>query len=99
MRILILCNTNISAEETAQLLLDNVFSRHGFPDLIISDRGPQFVAEFWNSLCTRIGTKVSLSTAFHPETDGQSENTNAVAEQYLRCFVNYLQDDWKQWLS
>jgi hypothetical protein len=56
------------------------------------------VAKFWKALCKRLDTQVRLSTPYHPQTDGQTEQFNAVMEQYLWCFVNYLQDGWNLWL-
>lgn len=64
---------------------------------MISDRGAQFDNAFWDELCLRLKTKATLSTAYHPETDGQTERTNGVVEQYLRAFCAYLQDDWAIW--
>ena len=87
-----------NAEETAQLLIQNVWKLHGLPKTIISDRGPQFVALVWQSLCKTLQNKSKLSTAFHPETDGQSERANQEMERYLRTYVNYQQDDWTKWL-
>lgn len=58
----------------------------------------QFVAEFWKHLCARLQIQAKLSTAYHPETNGQTERFNAVMEQYLRCYVAYRQDDWSKWL-
>jgi hypothetical protein len=53
---------------------------------------------FWKYLCHRLGNEPQLSTAFRPQTDGQTEPMNAIMEQYLRAHVNYLQDDWAEWL-
>ena len=87
-----------SAPEIARLMNHDIFKHHGLPDSIVSDRGPQFVSEFWKAYCARLGIKVKLSTAYHPQTDGQSENTNQWLEQYLRGVVNYHQDDWLEHL-
>ena len=59
-----------------------------------SDCGSQFVSKMWNSLCKLLGIKTKLSTAFHPETNGQSKNTNQEAERHLKSYVNHFQDDW-----
>ena len=88
-----------TAEETARMLIKHVWKVHGLPTTIISDRGPQFVSLVWKSLCVMLGIKAKLSTAFHPETDGQSEISNQEMERYLRTYVNYQQDDWTEWLS
>ena len=87
-----------SAEATAGLLIEGVFRLHGLPDSIVSDRGPQFVADVWKSFCKRLGITSKLSTAFHPETDGQTERANQDIERQLRTYCSYMQDDWLQWL-
>ncbi|KAI0993536.1 hypothetical protein K3495_g14648, partial [Podosphaera aphanis] len=92
------CQTTIDAVETANLFFQHVWKHHGFPESIVSDRGPQFVAKFWHSVCERTGSKVLLSTAWHPETDGQTERSNGSLECYLRAYCNYQQDDWVHWL-
>ena len=93
------CMTTVDAEGLARLFIDNVFRLHGLPDSIVSDRGPQFAADFWRYLCSCLGIATRLSTAFHPQTDGQTERINASMEEYLRAHVNYLQDDWVQYLA
>lgn len=98
MRHFIACNDTCDAEEVAKLYVENIWKLHGLPSTVISDRGPQFISEFWKHLNKRLQINSLLSTAFHPETDGQTENANAVLEQYLRAYVSYLQDDWTQWL-
>lgn len=92
------CHTNIDSLGTANLFYKNVWKLHGFPESIVSDRGPQFVAKFWREVCDQTNTKILLSTAWHPETDGQTERFNAVLECYLRAYCNYQQDDWVSWL-
>ena len=102
MRHFIVCladEEGTSAEETARMILDHVWKHHGLCSTAVSDRGPQFVSEVWKHLCRLLQIRASLSTAFHPETDGQTENANKDMERYLRSFINYLQDDWLDWLS
>jgi len=82
----------------ARLFRDHVWRNHGLPDQIISDRGPQFVSAFTRELNRMLGIQTSLSTAFHPQTDGQTERVNQEIEQYLRIFINQRQDDWAEWL-
>jgi len=89
---------NIIAESIAAAFYQYIWKLHGLPSSIISDRGPQFVSHFWHELCIRLGIQANLSTAFHPQTDGQTERLNAIIEQYLRAYVNYLQDDWSSWI-
>jgi hypothetical protein len=88
------CNKSIDAKETSRLYLDNIYRHHGLPDSIISDRGPQFISKFWKSLHGLLGTDIDLSSAFHPETNGQSERSNQEIERYLRIYTDYQQDDW-----
>jgi transposase InsO family protein len=88
------CTKTINSQETAELLMREVFRHHGLPDDIISDRGPQFISQFWRHLFKLFQTSCKLSSGYHPETNGQSERTNQTLEQYLRCFINYQQDNW-----
>ena len=88
----------MTADETAWLFYTHVWSRHGLPSSVVSDRGTQFTSLFMKQLNRRLQIQSKLSTAFHPQTDGQSENTNQVMETYLRAYVNHLQDDWATWL-
>jgi hypothetical protein len=92
------CLDTCDAEDAARLFVKHVWKLHGLPTTIVSDRGPQWVSLFWKHLLRRLDTKALLSTAYHPETDGQTERTNATLEQYLRAYVSYLQDDWVDWL-
>jgi hypothetical protein len=94
----IACNGTCDAKEVARLFTKYVWKLHGLPRTIVSDRGPQFISEFWSHLTKRLGTQALLSTAYHPQTDGQTEIANAFLEQYLRGQVSYLQDDWLRWL-
>ncbi|OBS16093.1 hypothetical protein FPOA_27763 [Fusarium poae] len=98
MRHIIACKGTCDAEDAAHYYLKEVWKLHGLPQTIVSDRGPQFVAEFWQKLTKQLSISSLLSTAYHPETDGQTERLNAVLEQYLRAYVSYLQDDWNRWL-
>jgi len=88
------CKATITAEQTSQLLMNNVWKCMGFPLTIISDRGPQFAAQVTQELWRKLGIKQKLSTAFHPQTDGESERVNQEIEQYLRICGNFQQDDW-----
>jgi hypothetical protein len=75
-----------------------IFRLHGIPEDIVSDRGPIFTSKFWRAFTSGLGIKLNFSTAFHPQTDGQTERVNQVLEQYLRMFVNYQQDNWSELL-
>ena len=88
------CSKDITADQTASLFLKHVIRLHGLPDDIVSDRGPQFASRFWSCLFKLLGTKTNLSSAYHPQSDGQTERVNQILEQYLRCFINYQQDNW-----
>ena len=83
-----------TAEQLADVIYRNVTSVHGWPMEWITDRDTKFASRFWQALMTRLGTKSKLSTAYHPQTDGQTERLNQVVEQYLRSFINFQQDDW-----
>ena len=88
-----------SAEGLARLFQNNVWKLHRLPESIVSDRGPQFAAELMRELNRMLGIKTKLSTAFHSQTDGQTEQMNQELEQYLRLFVEHRQKDWPEWLA
>jgi len=88
-----------TAEGLVRLLRDNVWRLHRLPESIISDRGPQFTAGLMRELNEMLGIKTKLSTAFHPQTDGQTERMNQKLEQYLRMFIDHRQDHWLEWLG
>lgn len=92
------CRKDIDAPELAELLLVHLNAFVGMPRNLVSDRGSLFTSKFWSSLCYYLGSKRKLSTAFHPQTDGQTERQNQILEHYLRCYVNFEQDDWARWL-
>ncbi|GLB45966.1 putative retrotransposable element tf2 155 kda protein type 1-like [Lyophyllum shimeji] len=87
-------HTTCTAMGAANLYRKHVWKLHGLPDAFISDRGPQFVAEFTRELYRLLSIKLSTSTAYHPQSDGQTERVNQKLEQYLRVFCNERQDDW-----
>jgi transposase InsO family protein len=87
-----------TAKDLAQQFTNRIFSLHGLPDDLVSDRGPTFTSNFWKEILSSLKIKSNLSTAFHPESDGQTERINRILEQYLRLYVNYLQDDWSDFL-
>jgi len=87
------------AEGLARLFRDNVWKLHGLPESVILDRGPQFVVGLTRELNKMLGIETKLSTAYHPETDGQTERTNQELEQYLRMYVNHRQNNWAEWLA
>jgi len=87
------------AEGLARLFKDNVWKLHGLSGSIISDRGPQFAAELMRELNKMLGIKSKLSTAFYPQTNGQTERVNQELEQYLRMFIDHRQEQWPEWLG
>ena len=84
----------MDAEGLAQELMENVFKHHGIPEIIISDRGVTFASKLWKSMMDLMGGQQRLSTAYHPQTNGQTERTNQTLEQYIRHYVNHDQDNW-----
>ncbi|CAJ0948265.1 unnamed protein product [Ranitomeya imitator] len=87
-----------SSSDLVPLFFQHVVRLHGIPENIVSDRGSQFVSRFWRAFCGRMGIDLSFSSAFHPQTNGQTERTNQTLETYLRCFVSADQDDWVSFL-
>jgi len=98
MRHFIPCHTTIDAVGLARLFLRDVVRVHRLPKTIVSDWGPRFASTFWGQICYWLTIYPRMSTAFHPQTDDQTEQINARMEQYLRVFVNHQQDDWVQCL-
>jgi len=90
----ILTHTMVTAEGAAWLFLHYVWKLHGLPKHVVSDRGPQFVALFTKELYRLLGIRISSSTAWHPQTDGQMECINQELNQFLCLFVNEWQDNW-----
>lgn len=88
-----------SAACIAQLFMDNVVRHHGLPASIVSDRDTIFVSNFWKQFFTLYNIKLKLSTAYHPQTDDQSERVNQCLEMYLRCAVHDSPNTWHSWLS
>ncbi|XP_047260772.1 uncharacterized protein LOC124894066 [Capsicum annuum] len=85
--------SDYTAEEYAKLYLKEIVRLHGVPLSIISDRGAQFTAKFWKSFQKSLGTRVNLSTDFHPQTDGQAERTIQTLEDMLRtCALDFKGD-------
>ncbi|KAF1323729.1 Pol protein, partial [Globisporangium splendens] len=87
----------ISAEKTAKIFVDVVFRLHGLPVEIVSDRDTRFTSKFWRALFGLLDTKLSMSTAAHPETDGQTERVNRVLEDVLRSYATSFKE-WSEFL-
>ena len=90
--------TNVDAPALAWLYLTHVVKLHGIADSIVSDRGSVFISSFWKALQDLLHTTLKFSTAYHPQTDGQTERVNAILENYLRHYCSYQQDDWVDYL-
>ena len=93
------CKTAITAPQLARLFMHDIVRLHGLPHNIISDRDPKFTAHFWQEFWKALGTKLNMSTAYHPQSDGQTENANRVLETMLRAVVDFDQTDWDEHLS
>ena len=92
------CKKNATAKDAAELYYDRIWRIYGWPETMTSDRGPQFISAFTDELCKLSGTKQKLSTASHPQTDGNTEIINQYIDQRLRPFVNHHQDNWSKLL-
>ena len=88
-----------TAIEVAQAYLDNIFKLNGLPKDIVSDRDPIFLSELWKELFRVHGVDLRYSTAYHPQTDGQTEVTNKTLETYLRCMTAEAPKTWSKWLA
>jgi len=98
MAIYLPCRKDIDSPELARLIFEHVICKRGVPDNIVTDRSTQFTSRFWTRVCSHLSTDHRLSTALHPQTDGQTERQNQMMEQYLRAFCNYEQDNWVELL-
>ena len=92
-------HSTITSKGIATLYRDRVFVEHGIPEKVISDRGSQFVSKFMKELFEILKIKGNPSTAYHPQTDGQTERVNQEVKEFLTMFVNDRQDDWSEWLA
>jgi hypothetical protein len=87
------------APEVAAIFMDTVYKLHGMPESLVTDRDSKFTSEFWRAFATRAGMMLKMSSAYHPETDGQTERANKTLEQILRAYVSPRQDDWDEYLA
>ena len=90
--------TSYKAANIADIFLKQIFRLHGVPKVIISDRDPKFIGNFWNSLFKGLNTTLNFSTSFHPQTDGQTERVNQVVEDLLRMYVKDQPGKWEYYL-
>ena len=95
---LVPCTESTSAAEFAQLFVEHVVKLHGVPESVVSDRGPQFNNKSWAKVCETLRMQRAMSSAYHPESDGQTERTNRIIEEMLRAYVCPDQRDWDRLL-
>jgi transposase InsO family protein len=88
-----------TAQSVASVFLDNLVKLHGVPKSIISDRDKVFTSNFWKALFSSLQVSLRMSSAYHPQTDGQTERVNQCLEMYLKCVVNSTPKQWVNWLS
>jgi hypothetical protein len=88
----------LKAKGFARLFINHVFANHGLPRTLISDRGTVWNNKFWLHVSKMLRVKHLMSTAYHPQTDGQTERTNRTLQDVLRNYVNAAQSDWDRWL-
>jgi ribosomal protein L21E len=79
--------------------MNNIFKLHGLPQAIVSDKDKIFTSNLWRELFKLLGTELHMSSAYHPQFDGQSERVNQCLETYLRCFVHSCPTKWSSWLA
>jgi len=91
--------TNISLEGIAKIYRDEIWKLYRIPRKILSSRDSQFILKFIKEFMKALGTIRQLSTAYHPQTDGQTKRINQEVEIFLRHYINYQQDNWVKWLA
>jgi len=92
------CKKDMDARQLQETLMRGIFRLHGLPRDIITDRGSIITSDLWKETTRKLGIERRLSTAFHPQTESQTEPTNSTLEQYLRVYVHYKQEDCKELL-
>jgi len=96
--IFIPTHNTITSTELACLFVTHGFSKHRVPSYVTSDRSSEFVSHFFRSLGTALDMRLHFTSGYHPEANGQVEQTNQTLEQYLRIYCNYQQDNWSELL-
>jgi hypothetical protein len=95
----IVVNNTYSAKDYAEIYLDRIVRLHGIPKTITSDRGPQFIAHFWEQLHENLGTKLIHSSSYHPQTDGRTERVNQIVEDMLQACIIHFDKSWDKCLA
>src|SRR5260221_81349 len=90
--------TSLDSAGVAWLFLEHIWHHHGLPEEVISDHGSTFISNFSHELAALLGVKLTPSTSYHPQTDGQTEHVNQEIEVYLWVFMSHQQDNWANWL-
>ena len=95
------CKQTDTAMDHARLFFRDVFRIHGLPVAIVSDRDARWTSNFWSVLFSKLGTRLQMSTSFHPQSDGQTERANRTVQQIMRCLLDASaleEDKWDEWL-
>src|SRR5258708_34193207 len=90
--------TSLDSAGVAQLFLEHIWHHHGLLEEVISDHGPTFISNFSCKLAALLGVKLTPSTSYHLQTDGQTEHVNQEIEAYFQVFMSHRQDNWADWL-
>jgi Integrase core domain len=96
--IFIPTTNTVTSQDLTQLFVLHIFSKHGVPSHITSDRGSEFISHFWRSLGKALDLQLHFTSGYHPKGDGQTKRTNQTLEQYLHIYCNYQQDNWSSLL-
>lgn len=88
-----------TANKVAMVVIDTVIKLYGVPSSIISDRDSIFMSSFCKELFSVLGTKVKMSIAYYPQTDGQTERVNQCIEMFLRCVAGHKPNTWASWIT
>ena len=96
--LLALTTSTVDAVGYGRLFFDNIFRHFGLPRVLVSDRDPRFISNFWKALCKCLSTNLNMSTSHHPQTDGQTERANRTIEDMLRAYEAPHQSDWDEHL-
>ena len=91
-------NHPYTAKSIAIIFFDHIHKLHGLPTTIVSDRDPVFISTFWSQLFQLLGTQLAHSSAYHPQSDGQTERLNQCLENFLRCVTADKPKQWARWL-